>query len=382
MPQDHLPDEILMICAEAPESLTAPEAVRAHLDGCESCRQRVDDYRGLAAEMSDPAAWAAADDLDVEGQGQAALARFEARIANEDADAERLLAGVRNEPLHFPIMKLLGRQRLYTGGVVRLLCQWAHEKCDDEPLLALVLAETATAFADRLSDDFYPAGGVYELRGTAWKEYASACIAHGSYDEAFGALARAERAYKHLLAPQIGLATIDLARAIAFTHTEQYDDALRHARKAAEAFARAGDTSRYLDSKQVEALVYHRKLDFQAAAAAYWTLYEAGMNAGDAGMVARAAQNLGVVHVERGDVGTASRYFLEALHIVEELGLKARAARCRWGIAWVALAAGNSAEADRRFIAVEEEMEALGMSDTAAMKLQHAEALLMLGRKA
>jgi len=379
MPQDHLPDEILFVYADARESLTGLEAIDAHLDDCGECWSRVEDYRSVAAEMSQGETWEAIADQEDDGEGQAVVVRFEARLAKEDAEAARLLEGVRESPFRFPIGKLLRRRRLYTGGVVRLLCRWAHDQSDDEPRLALNFAEIATIIADRLPDDYYPAAGVNELRGTAWKEYGMACVELANHNDGLLAFASAERAYRKLLAPQINIATIDMARAIALAHAERYDEALRSISKAAEAFARAGDTSRYLDAKQTEALIHHRNGDVHAATIANRTLYEAGMSSGDADMMARAAHNLGVIYIEQGDVGSASRYFLEAFQILEDLGLRSRAMKCKWGIAQVALVAGNFAEADRRFTAVDAEMQALGVIDP-LMKLQHAEALLMLER--
>lgn len=80
-------------------------------------------------------------------------------------------------------------------------------------------------------------------------------------------------------------------------------------------------------------------------------------------------------------MGQASRYFLEALQLAEGMSLKARAARARWCIGWVALVAGDFAEAERRLRAADVEIRALGMIDDADnVKLHLAETLLMLGR--
>jgi len=380
MPSDHPREEILVIYAEEPHSLTERERIESHLASCANCRSRVEDFRVVTAEMGTLETWGATSDLTADSGSRTSLQRFEKRIAKEDRDAARLLGNLVSQPYRFHVARLVRRPRLHTGGVVRLLSRRAQEECDDQPLFALSLAEAATLFAERLPENYYPAAGVYELRGTAWKIAATAYRFLGRYNDALEALGRSERAYRHLLSPVISMAALQQARAIIFWKMERYDDALVRARSAADAFARAGDTPRYLDARQVEAVIHHRRHDYQAAAIAYQTLYEAGMTEGDPDMVSRAAHNLGVVHVERGDVGTASRYFLEALQIVEGLGLRARAANCRWGIAWVALAAGNFGEADRRYRAVEAEMHALGMTDTATMELQHAEALLMLGR--
>ncbi|MCU1348232.1 MAG: hypothetical protein JWO56_1262, partial [Acidobacteria bacterium] len=380
MPADHPPEEILFIYAEEPDSLTGREGVDSHLASCDDCQSRVEDFRLVASEMRNPEAWATAANLRGEGGSYAALVRFERRIEREDREATRLLGTLVSDPYRFHVPRLVRRPRLHTGGIVRLLARRANEECDNRPLFALSLAEAATVFAERLADDYYPAAGVFELRGTAWKVAATACRFLGRYQDALEALGRAERAYRRLLSPVVSMAAIQLARAIVFWKMERYDDALIRVRSAADAFARAGDMPRYVDARQVEAVIHHRRHDYHAAGIAYQSLYEAGTAACDPDMIARAAHNLGVVHVEQGDVGTACKYFLEALQIVEGLGLRARAVNCKWGVAWVAFAAGNFEEADRRYRSVTAEMHALGMTDTATMQVQHAEVLFMLGR--
>jgi tetratricopeptide (TPR) repeat protein len=380
----HLPDEVLYTYAETPESLTGLEAIDAHLDDCGQCWAQVEEYRTVAAEMRNSEVWAGlpdGDDAAEESPEQSELRQYQQRLQREDAEAERLLSSVLAQPFRFHVAKLVLRQALYTGGVVRLLCQRAHEECHNEPLFALNLAEAATIFAERLPDDYYPAEGVYELRGTAWKEYATACRYLGRFRDALAALVRAEGAYWHLLQPTIGVGAVELVRAIVFWRMEQYDQALEAARRSADLFVSVCDTARYLSSKEVEAVILHRKGDFEAARAAYVTLYEAGSNVGDADMVARAAQNLGTLFVERGDVGEASRCFLEALQLAEGLMLKARAARARWCIGWVALVAGDFSGAEKRLRASELEIAALGMADDVdSVKLHLAEAILMQGR--
>jgi tetratricopeptide (TPR) repeat protein len=398
MTDGHLSDKELIIYADAPESLTGLEAIDAHLDDCGQCWAQVEEYRTIAAEVLKPQVWALSGDRgedvehageDVENAGedveetaeQAALRDYQERLRREDADAERLLTSILATPFRFHVAKLVRRQWLRTGGVVRLLCRRAHAEVDNEPLFALNLAEAAVVFAERLPDDYYPAEVVYDLRGTAWKEYATACRYLARFRDALAALTRAERAYRHLLAPTISVGTVELARAGILWRMEQYDEALRSVRSSSELFVTAGDTLRYLSSKEVEAVILHRMGAFEAARAAYVTLYEGGNNVGDADMVARAAQNLGTLFVERGDVGQASLYFLEALQLTEGLKLKARAARARWCIGWVALVAGDYSGAEKRLRASEGEIAALGMvDDVDKVKLHLAEALLMQER--
>lgn len=268
MPQDHPADELLVIYAEAPGSLAEREDLAAHLEECQACSTRVEEFRLVTSEMRSPEVWAAVADILDERDTQAELSLFAQRLKREDIEASRLLADVLSTPFRFHVSKLMEKPRLLTGGVVRLLSQRAHDEADNEPLFALNLAEAATLLAEQLPDDYYPAEGVYELRGTAWKEYATACRFLGRYTETLDALKRAERAYRHLLAPTVSLGTVELARAIVLWRMERHDQALLSAVTAAEMFARCGHAERFLSAKEVEAVILHRKGDFTAARAA------------------------------------------------------------------------------------------------------------------
>src|SRR5205823_12094492 len=91
------------------------------------------------------------------------LAAYAERIANEDEEAEELLAPLFAAPGKAAWTNLLAQQHFRTGGVVRRLSAHAHEVCQNEPLAALIFADNAITAAEALTDDTYPEKAVYKL---------------------------------------------------------------------------------------------------------------------------------------------------------------------------------------------------------------------------
>jgi len=377
MPGDHPADEILVLYSEDPSAHANRGAIEEHLAACSACASKVAQYRVIEAALWDRETWMAAE-LTEEFEQEIAL---EARMAREDADAERILRPFLETPYRFTAANVAQKKRFHTGGVVRLLCRTAYDECDREPLFALDLAEAATFIADALPDNCYPAEGVNDCRGSAWKEYSTACRYLGRFDEGLEALHRAERAYRRLPFPTPGVSSVSLGRAGILWQLQRYEAALQEVQKAVRGFLSYGDGARYLDAKQVEAVILHRQGNLAAACATYEAMYEAAETLNDPELRARAARNLGVTATERGDLGTASRYLVIALQAYEALDQHAMVLQVRWRIGVLALTAGNFDEAVRRLSHVDAEFEAAGMlSMAASAKLDLAEALLMTGK--
>ena len=374
----HPAEEILMVYADDPSSLTDGASVEAHVDRCDECAATVDDYRLIMAAQRQQETWWASREV-AEGPTLHVIQRFVDRMKAEDEEARSILEPFLESVYKFSSANIASKRRYFTGGVVRLLCAGARDQCDRTPLFALALAQTAIAIAEALPEDHYPARAVFELRGTAWKEYSTACRYLGRFDEGWKALDRAEEAYRKL-APGSRLATVSLARASLLFKQERNAEALPYARSAAADFAYLHEQQRYFDAKQVEASILHFMGDATAAASAYEAMLVQADAMADLEMKARAAQNLGVIYTESG-VARASSYFTTALQIFETLNLDARAARARWGIGTVALAAGRFAEAARLLAAARAQLFSFGMTTDAQLAALHlAEALLMLER--
>jgi tetratricopeptide (TPR) repeat protein len=375
----HPAEEILMVYADDPSTLTDVAGVEAHVDRCDECAATVDDYRLIMAVQRQQETWWASREV-AGGPTLHVIERFVERMQAEDAEARRILEPFLESVYKFSSANVASKRRFFTGGVVRLLCAAARDQCDRTPLFALALAQAAIAIAEALPEDHYPARAVYELRGTAWKEYSTACRYLGRFEEGWKALDRAEEAYRKL-APGSRLATVSLARASLLYKQEHYAEALPYARHASAEFAYLHEQQRYFDAKQVEATILRLMGDPSGAGAAYEAMLMQAEATGDAEMKGRAAQNLGVVYLESGNLSRAGYYFSTALQVFEMLELDARAARARWGIGTVALASGQFADAVRRLSTARAQLLSFGMTSDAHLAALHlAEALLMLGR--
>jgi len=377
--REHVAEEVLAAYAEDPDSVEDRAAVEEHLAACSACRATTDDLRVVMAAIGDEETWWIAGEL-MGGEGQRRIREFVERMDAEDAEAERMLEPIVQSQYLFTKANILRRRRFHSGGVVRALCEHAWQQCQREPRFASVLAETAAAIAEALPDDYYPGGAVNELRGRAWKEYSTACRYRGDLPGGFDALARAERAYRRLVDPDVHLATVEMARAAMLFEQQHYEEARACALKAADVFTERRDMKRYFDAKEWEALILHRLGDAATARATYQAVYDAADAIEDAEMKARAAKNLGIAYHDTGDLGSASKYLRIAQQIYEGLGQTAMVMYTRRWTANVILAGGNALDASQRLRSVINEFERVGMVGAAARaRVDLAEALVQLG---
>lgn len=171
---EHISENELAVYAFSPDAVSAERrlAIERHAAECASCRAKLDFFCVAEEDLGDPDVWeraAGSATLD-------SLMSYADRIAEEDAEAEELLAPLFAAPGKAAWTNLPGQRRYRTGGVVRKLSAHAHEICQNEPLVALTYADQAVSLAEALPDEAYPAKAVYELRGTAWKERANALM--------------------------------------------------------------------------------------------------------------------------------------------------------------------------------------------------------------
>jgi tetratricopeptide (TPR) repeat protein len=375
MADDHISDEVLIAYADDPES--AP-AIEAHLRACSACWNALSFYRTLNAELREEETWRTEKELTT-SSGLQAVRDFADRIASEDAEAARLLEHVIDSPYRFTRANIITKKRFHTGGVVRKLCEAVREQCDLEPPYAMELVQAAQAIAESLPNDYYPAAAVYELRGRAWKEYATVCQYLGRFQNGLDALHRAESAYRHLGDSGLGLAAVKLSRAILLWKLKRYSEALPLARSAAADYASRRETRRYVEAQEVEAVILQGVGNLSAAREIYRKEFNLADSLEDVEMKARAAGNLGINYRDSGDLGNASKYLIIALQLFQGLGQGVKVARTRWSIARLSLAAGNFRDAERYLRVAQRDLEEKGLrSDATEARLDLAEALLML----
>src|ERR1700753_1570589 len=187
---------------------TSKSALESHTEFCTRCRTIVEALRTFEERISASDTWKIVDSITAPHRHQLELEDLAAQIASEDQRAIELLGGLIAKPAAFLWSNLPARSRFRTGGVVRLLSRTANEVCEIDPQHARNLADTAIQISELLPDDLYPAHGVYELRGSAWKARANALLVLGDFANALHALTRAERDYARLPFPGLGLASV------------------------------------------------------------------------------------------------------------------------------------------------------------------------------
>lgn len=376
---EHIPEHELAVFGFDPDAVTARRSIeiQQHAAACEECRARLDFFSVTEEDLADPDVWersAGSPTLD-------ALRTFGERVAEEDEEAEKLLAPFFASPVMAAMTNLraLGKRYL-TGGVVRRLNARANRICESEPLDALMFAEAAISVAEVLPADPHSAQAVYEMRGTAWKEQARALHLLGRLNEALDSLARAERAYRRLSSPSFGVANVALVRAIVLYEQQRLDEADAVAESAERSFRHLGDDDRRMKALYLRASIKYESRDLVNAMALFRAVVDYGEETDNAIWIARGSYALGNCEVDRTQLGDASMHFHKALVIFREIGPPTARVNTEWGIARVLLHAGKRDEAIRRLRDVAAEFEARGMvTDMALAGLDTADALLGLG---
>lgn len=374
-------DILIRYALDEQDALLNREELGDHLATCSECRTLVDELQQFDRIAADPDTWWLTREL-LTGHARAELHEFKERLEEEDRNAAALLQPLFASSYKFAYADIARRWRYRTGGVVRLLCREANRQCEREPLFALTLAETAQLIATSLSDDHYPAGNVWRLRGNAYVEIANACRYLGSrFPQGHDALQHAARAYGHLLVHDAELARIAYVRSTLFWTQQRFDEALRCAHDASDQFAAIGDEEGFRRATLATAILQMRLNDFVAARATFQRIYGAAAGDQDDLTKARAGSSLADCLIHMGETGEALRYAVEAEQIFTRHELITEAARMRWIIGYAVLVAGNTRDAANRMRAVVAEFEALQLAGDAALaKLDLVEAYVALDR--
>lgn len=379
MMDEHIPEHELAVFAFDPDTATTSRsiAIQQHTAACGECRARLDFFSVTEEDLADPDVWE-------RSAGSATLETLRAygeRIAEEDEEAEELLAPFFASPVTIAMTNLqtLGR-RYVTGGVVRRLNAHAHSICESEPLDALTFADAAVTVSELLPESTYPARAVFELRGTAWKERANAQMRLGDFPRALESLVRAERAYRQLVSPALGLATVALVRAGVLYEQNRLDEAALFAQEAERGFAHLGDDERRMRALHLRGSIKVESGDVEGAIACFQQVLEYGDSVDEPLWLARAGYAIGHCQIERKNLSEATMHFHKSLLIFREVGSVGERIAAAWGLARVVLEGGKPLEAVRLLRNVAAEFETRGMVTHAALaRLDVADALLSLG---
>jgi tetratricopeptide (TPR) repeat protein len=303
------------------------------------------------------------------------------RVAEEDGEAEAILAPYLEHPVRAAWEALTTRRRFRTGGVVRKLNAAAHANYKNKPQVALTFADAAISIAELLPEDAYPARAVYQLRGTAWKERANALMILGEFPQAHDSLDRAQRAFAKTPHNGLGLSIVALIRSGVLYAQLRPDEALVMAERAERGFAHAGDQKRQMDAAFLRASILFEAGDPNRALPIFHRIIEHGENTENEQWIALGSYAAANCEVDRGNLGEASVLFHQALRTFREQGPERERLLTEWGIARVIFHGGKLKEAIHRLRGIVAEFEKLGMASYAAyVGLDIAEGLLALNR--
>lgn len=376
---DHVPEGELALYAMNPLLIAEPRRreIEAHIGSCAECQATHDFFVVGDEDLADADTWE-----PISGSSTyIALMAYGARVAAEDAEADRLLADYIAAPASAAWHVLTTRRAFRTGGVVRRLNAHAHATVEEDALVALTFADAAISIAEALPDDVYPARAVNQLRATAWKERANALMYLGRFPAAHDAIDRAERFFKGAVNSGLGLSMVALVRAGVFYEQQQYAPAMEWAERAERGFAHVGDEKRRMDAVFLRASITMEAGDPATARGLYTQMIDYGEATKAPRLIARGSYGAANAEADLGRVGEAATLFHRALVLFREVGPTPERIATDWGIARIVMREGRFQDAINRLLRVQEEYLAHDIvTDAALVGIDLAECLLALNR--
>ncbi len=116
MPEEHIPDEVLLDYASDTASTAERADVETHVRSCDDCTMKLRDYRAIAGALRDSETWWLADEI-IDGTGQNSLHNLVERWGAEDADAKEMIGTYLEKPLPLRV-----RQRHEKAAVLHGRC--------------------------------------------------------------------------------------------------------------------------------------------------------------------------------------------------------------------------------------------------------------------
>ncbi len=222
--------------------------------------------------------------------------------------------------------ELAQRAELRTSGALERLGTFAAE-LERDPQRSLAASELATAIADSLPADSYPRIVLAQLRANAWKERARALCYLSRYDEATGALDRADAALAPFGTLAHDQAIIDFVRSIVFQHLRRFDEAQALLESCRTVFNDHGDVRLYRSCTVAAGNLLVRRGDYRAAREVLLVL----LADGDPEATAIARSALGWCAIHLGFAEEALEHFREAERRHQQLAWELDSLRAAYG---------------------------------------------------
>ncbi len=262
------------------------------------------------------------------------------RIASEDI----VVRALRDTPAaQWP--QLRERSELQTSGALERLGQEIEKRRQVQPAESLALADLATANADALPQDSYPAIMLAQLRAHAWKDRGHTLSYLGRYDEAFQALDIAERHLEEFGTLAHDRAIVRFIRAVALQETNRFDESLAILAESRVVFADHGDARRRLLCGIAEGTLLQRQHRFRDAREVYLPMLDVAATLHDEESLACLHNLLGHCYVSLSDFESAEPHLTEAVRRFHRLGQPLAAAKAELARGRLLVRTGEHAKA-------------------------------------
>ena len=224
--------------------------------------------------------------------------------------------------------RLAALSSMHSSGVVERLGQEVDARLDREPREALVVAELATAIADVLPPESYPAITLAQTRAHAWKDRGQALCYLSRYDDALRALDHAEAQLAPFGTLAHDLAIVRFVRATVLQHRREFEIAEALLVECRDVFQDHGDTRRHAKCTLALGNLRVRRGDYRAAREVLVPL----LGSDDPLREATARLALGWCAIHLDEPEQALLYFSDAANLHRRTGRHMEAARATTAI--------------------------------------------------
>jgi len=216
----------------------------------------------------------------------------------------------------------------HRSGTLHALLAHAHAALDADARFALELTTFVLAQLPGVHVPDSPTFLRPQLEGTAWKEHGNALYTEGTrLDDALVAAERAARILSSEEALAVDHASAVLLIALIQSARQQFREAEAAVAQSIAVFAEHGETRRYLDAIQTQAMIALQQDDVIGARDWYARAYEEADRLDDARERARILNNLGYCALRTDDLDAANEYLSRALSEMTRLRLDAEIQR-------------------------------------------------------
>ncbi|MEA2238712.1 MAG: MalT-like region [Thermoanaerobaculia bacterium] len=362
----HYTEDQLSEYALRRQAISDRKSVEEHLAGCAECRKALDFIENFDAALRDPLPWELADSMTARREAPPELIAQARAIAAEDAHARALVMPLVESPIRFGEANIDDDPRFHTLAVVRLLCTIANQTHEQQPQYGLLLADAAVNICAKLPQPAKSKSAWHT--GTAWKERANALRYLGRFKDAEAALDRAEDAFLSDRRPEpFDLAIVSYVRATIRAETEQFADAVRLAREAAEEFLVYGDRRRYLSARMVEGVGYYCVDRDAEALPIFESVVVAARAEGETWILGGALANAASCYTHLHSYEQAAENYEEALAVFTALNVPTESARILWALAAMRVERGDYDEGLEELERARERLTQLDLSNDAAL---------------